>query len=122
MSADEEPSKAAGACVLVALGSAGLAAIWAASPEAGILTVWTVGTVALWRTARRTTSVDDAATPSPPPPSGQADEEFAQVIEAARREGAEVTEIATGTVIISTPDDTNPARTRLRFLDRPERA
>jgi hypothetical protein len=62
----EEPSRAAGACVLVVLGGGAAAVVFAVSPEAGVLAVWVVGAVALWRAARRK-SVQHAANPSPPP-------------------------------------------------------
>jgi hypothetical protein len=67
----EEPSRAAGGCVLVALGGGAFAGVFAASPEAGVLAVWVVGAVALWRAARRRVS-DSSATPPPRgvPPSG----------------------------------------------------
>jgi hypothetical protein len=57
-----EPSRAAGACVLIALGGGALGAVWAASPEAGVLTLWGTGALAVWRYVRR------AANPAPPPP------------------------------------------------------
>lgn len=52
----EEPeasSPLAGGCVLLALGGAGLAGVFAASTEAGILVVWVVGVAAVWWSARR---------------------------------------------------------------------
>ncbi|WP_406735365.1 hypothetical protein OG508_28130 [Streptomyces sp. NBC_01108] len=55
-------SPAAGACVLVVLGFGALAVVYAVSPTAGVLTVWTVGGAALWKSVRR------AANPAPPPP------------------------------------------------------
>ena len=61
---EREPSRAAGACVLVVLGGAVLATVFAVSPDAGVLTVWVVGGVAVWRCARRRVSVSSA----PPPP------------------------------------------------------
>jgi hypothetical protein len=60
----EERSPLAGGCVLVVLGGAALAGVWAASAEAGILTLWVVGTVALWRAARRRKG-PDLPLPSP---------------------------------------------------------
>ncbi|MGA5371420.1 hypothetical protein ACPCSD_10115 [Streptomyces griseoincarnatus] len=60
----EERSRAAGYCVLVVLVGAALAGVWAASAEAGILTLWVVGTVALWRAARRRKG-PDLPLPSP---------------------------------------------------------
>ncbi|MGQ5576058.1 hypothetical protein [Streptomyces sp. ECR3.8] len=52
----EEPAERspfAGGCVLVVLGGAAFAGLWAASPEAAVLVVWVVGTVAVWWSARR---------------------------------------------------------------------
>ncbi|GAQ69696.1 hypothetical protein T45_01427 [Streptomyces turgidiscabies] len=66
----EEPSRAAGACVLVVLACVVLAAVFAVSITAGTLMVWAVGIRALWRAYRRM-SVSSA---TPPPeavaPSG----------------------------------------------------
>ncbi|QQM42810.1 hypothetical protein [Streptomyces liliifuscus] len=59
----EEPSRAAGACVLVVLGAVAAAAVFAVSPTAGVLAVWMVGAFALWRAARRMS--DSRATPPP---------------------------------------------------------
>ncbi len=67
MTADDEPvegSPAAGACVLIALGAGATGAAFALSPTVGILSLWTVGTAALWRAARRRMS-DMPATPPP---------------------------------------------------------
>ena len=58
----EEPSRAAGGCVLVVLGGGTIAAVFAASEEAGVLTVWTVGVAALWYATKRRMS-DSSATP-----------------------------------------------------------
>lgn len=63
----EEPSRTAGACVLVVLAGVVTAVVFALSPTAGVLSVWVVGVVALWRSARRLS--DSSATP-PPPSSG----------------------------------------------------
>jgi hypothetical protein len=52
----EEPverSPLAGGCVLVVLGGGAFAGLWAASPEAAVLAVWVVGTVAVWWSTRR---------------------------------------------------------------------
>lgn len=64
--AEKEPegSPAAGACVLVVLGGGVAAGVFAASPTAGVLSVWGVGAAALWRAARRRVS-DSSATPPP---------------------------------------------------------
>jgi len=68
----EQPSRAAGGCVLTGLGGGVLAVVFAVSPEAGTLTVWGVGAGALWWAVRR---VPRTANPAPPPPSEGADEE-----------------------------------------------
>ncbi|MET8773361.1 hypothetical protein [Streptomyces sp. NPDC004658] len=62
---EEQPegSPVAGACVLVVLGGAVLAVVYAVSPDAGIGAVWVVGIVAMWRVAK---SVRGAANPAPP--------------------------------------------------------
>lgn len=58
----EEPSRAAGACVLVVLAGVATAAMFAASPTVGVLALWLVGALLLWRSARRRVS-DSSATP-----------------------------------------------------------
>ena len=58
-------SPAAGGCVLTILVSAITAAVFAASHEAGILTVWAVGGVLLIRSARHRMVSDMPATPPP---------------------------------------------------------
>ncbi|NEA67535.1 hypothetical protein [Streptomyces sp. SID12488] len=60
----EEPSRTAGACVLVILAGAVTAVVFAASPTVGVLALWAVGAGLLWRTARRRMS-DSSATPPP---------------------------------------------------------
>ncbi|MGY1500820.1 hypothetical protein ACW4TU_30285 [Streptomyces sp. QTS52] len=66
--ADEEPeeerSPLAGACVLVILGGGVAAVLFALSPTVGVLALWAVGILALWRSARRRVS-DSSATPPP---------------------------------------------------------
>jgi hypothetical protein len=59
----EEPSRAAGACVLVVIAAVVIAVVFALSPVAGVLSLWAVGVVALWRSARRMS--DSSATPPP---------------------------------------------------------
>lgn len=61
----QEPSRAAGSCVLVALGGAVIAAVFAASPSIGVLAVLGAGTTALWWSVRRPNKINN---PSPPPP------------------------------------------------------
>ncbi len=46
-----EPSRAAGCLVLLALAAVAVAVVFALSTEAGILSLWAAGTVALWRAA-----------------------------------------------------------------------
>ncbi|KDN75232.1 hypothetical protein DF19_25075 [Streptomyces olindensis] len=66
----EEPSRAAGGCVLAVLGGVAVAAAFAVDEAVGVLGVAAVGWVALWRSARRL-SVSSATPPPPPePPSG----------------------------------------------------
>lgn len=60
----EERSATAGACVLVVLGGVATAAVFAVSDVAGVLAVWVVGALLLWRSARRRVS-DSSATPPP---------------------------------------------------------
>jgi hypothetical protein len=57
----EESSRAAGACVLVVLGGVVVAIAFAIDEAVGVLLVVVSGTVALWRSVRRT------ANPAPPP-------------------------------------------------------
>jgi hypothetical protein len=64
--AEPEGSPVAGACVLIALGGAALAVIYAVSPDAGIFAIWATGMFAMWRVAR---SVRRAPNPAPPPSS-----------------------------------------------------
>lgn len=59
----EEPSRAAGACVLVVLVGLVVAVLFAVSVAVAVLVLWTVGGFALWRAVRRV-SVSSA----PPPP------------------------------------------------------
>lgn len=80
----EERSRAAGGCVLLVLAGAPVAAVWAASPEAGVLVVWGAGAALLWRSVRRT------ANPAPPPgsrPSSQREEAGHSGVRVVRREG-----------------------------------
>ncbi|MEU3620619.1 hypothetical protein ABZ725_51545 [Streptomyces sp. NPDC006872] len=64
MAADEEPSRTAGGCVLAVLAGAAAAALFAVDEALGVLTLVTVGWVAVWRSARRRMS-DSSATPPP---------------------------------------------------------
>jgi hypothetical protein len=60
----EERSRFAGVLVLLALAGVAVAVVFALSAAAGILTLWVVGTVALWRAARRRKG-PDLPLPSP---------------------------------------------------------
>lgn len=70
MAAEEEPSRAAGACVLVVLGGVATAVVFAASPEAGVLAVWAIGGLLLWRAARRKGTDLPLPSPTESPPLG----------------------------------------------------
>ena len=67
MSADEEaeeqPSRAAGACVLVVLAGVLVAVAFAIDEAVGVLFVVAAGAFALWRSARR---MSDSSAPPPP--------------------------------------------------------
>ncbi|GGV34336.1 hypothetical protein GCM10010293_36770 [Streptomyces griseoflavus] len=85
---EREPSRAAGGCVLVVLAGAALAGVFAASTEAGILTLWVVAAGALWRAARK--KMPDAANPAPPPgstPLSEAEEAGHGGVRVERRDG-----------------------------------
>ena len=60
-------SPVAGGLVIVTLGGVGFAAVFAASPTAGVLAVWLLGTAAIWWSTRRRKSVRHAPNPTPPP-------------------------------------------------------
>ncbi len=66
MAGEEEPSRAAGACVLVVLAGGAAAGLFAIDEALGTLTIVGAGWAALWRSARR---MSDSSAP-PPPPSG----------------------------------------------------
>lgn len=104
----EEPSAAAGGCVLAVVSGTALAGVAAVSTEAAVLTVWGVGTVLLWRAARRRTS-DSSATPPPggaaPSESEEADQTLGDGTTLVRREGM---------LIYRRPDPKNPHRTLVR--------
>jgi hypothetical protein len=93
----EEPSRTAGGCVLLMLAGVTTAAVFAASEVAGILALWIVGTLLLWRAARRRMS-DSSATPPPRgvTPSGD-------VVAVERLEVARVVPIAEGVACILHP-------------------
>lgn len=59
----DEPSRAAGACVLVVLAGAVVGVAFAVDEAAGVLLVVAAATFALWRSARRMS--DTSATPPP---------------------------------------------------------
>ncbi|MEV6752367.1 hypothetical protein [Streptomyces sp. NPDC051214] len=72
-----EPSRTAGGCVLLVLAVVLVAVVFMVSPTVGLLALWAVGTLLLWRAARRM-SVSSAT----PPPRGVAPDSD---IDAARR-------------------------------------
>ncbi|MCY0952102.1 hypothetical protein [Streptomyces sp. H27-S2] len=68
---EPEPSRTAGGCVLVVAAGVPVAVVFAAAPDAGVLTVWGLVVVACGWQYRRGLS-DSSATPPPPSetPSG----------------------------------------------------
>jgi hypothetical protein len=92
-----EPSRAAGACVLVVLSGIVVAVTFRLSATVGILALWLVGTVALWRAARRRMS----DSPATPPPRGVAPS--GDVYAGERCEVARVVPIAEGVGFILHP-------------------
>lgn len=103
----EEPSRAAGGCVLVVLGGVVVAVLFAVDEAVGVLGVTAAGTVALWRSARRLS--DSSATPPP---------EAAPLLDGERA----VQELADGTTLVTREgmsiflkdDPRNPTRTHVR--------
>ena len=93
----DEPSRAAGGCVLFVLAGVATAALFAASEAAGILALWAVGALALWRATDRRVS-DSSATP---PPKGVAP--TGDVYAGERCEIARVVPIAEGVGFILHP-------------------
>lgn len=93
---DKAPSKATGACVLVALLVIAAAAVFAVSQTAGVLLTWSLGTFLLWRSARRV-SVSSA----PPPPEGVAPPEDVYARETGRV--ARVVDLSSGVGCILHP-------------------
>ncbi|MGJ5834195.1 hypothetical protein [Streptomyces ossamyceticus] len=69
--AEEEPSRAAGGCVLAVLGGGLVAVAFAVDEAAGVLLVVVAGAVALYRSARRKGT--DLALPSPTVPPSRGD-------------------------------------------------
>lgn len=67
---EEEPSRAAGACVLVVLGGVAVAGAYAVDEAAGTLTVVAAGVLALWRSARRKSPDLPLPSPTAPPSDG----------------------------------------------------
>jgi len=104
----QESSRAAGACVLVVLCGGALAVLFAVSDVVGVIAVWVVGAVALWRAARRRMSVSSA----PPPSGGTAPLSG----ERAVQELADGTTLVTreGMSIFLVDDSTSPNRTHVR--------
>jgi hypothetical protein len=93
----EEPSRAAGGCVLFVLAGVATAGVFAASEVAGILSLWIVGTLLLWRAARRKMS-DSSATPPPREVAPSGDVHAVERLEVAR-----VVPIAEGVACILHP-------------------
>jgi hypothetical protein len=93
----EEPSRTAGGCVLLMLAGVTTAAVFAASEVAGILALWIIGTLLLWRAARRRMS----DSPATPPPRGGAPSGDVHAVE--RLEVARVVPIAEGVACILHP-------------------
>lgn len=64
--------RGAGGCVAVTLVGVPLAALFAASPDVGVMGVWVGGGAAVWWAVRRRAVSDSSATPPPDsgPPSG----------------------------------------------------
>lgn len=94
-------SRTQGACVLAGLVVVAVAALFAVSVAVGSLLLWGWGTVALWRSVRRT------ANPAPPPGDGtplDGEEAGQSGSGAIRREGM---------LIYLTEDPDNPHRTRV---------
>ncbi|MEU0343161.1 hypothetical protein ABZ092_30485 [Streptomyces bobili] len=113
MAPEEEPSRAAGGCVLVVLGGALVAVAFAVDEAAGVLLVVASGAVALWRSARRL-SVSSAT-----PPPGDA-----PLLDGERA----VQELADGTTLVNREgmsiflkdDPRTPGRTRVRVVPAAE--
>jgi len=61
---NEEPSRAAGGCVVAVAGALVVGGVFYASPAVGVLLVWTVGGLALWLAIRRS-GQDRQPLPSP---------------------------------------------------------
>lgn len=97
MSTAEQPSRAAGGCVLVILAGGATAVLFAIDEALGVLTVVTVGWVALWRSARRRVSVSSAT----PPPRGVAPS--GDVLAGETGEVARVVPISEGVAFILHP-------------------
>lgn len=117
---EEQPSRAAGACVLVVLAGVLVAVAFAIDEAVGVLFVVITGTVALWRSARRMS--DSSATP---PPRGVAPDSG----EAARRRAAKSRGAWDPSEVmciyhepraeeVTDDDPTPPRRPRLRVLRR----
>jgi hypothetical protein len=92
-----EPSRTAGGCVLVLLVTVVVAVTFRLSATVGILALWLVGTVTLWRAARRRMS----DSPATPPPRGVAPS--GDVYAGERCEVARVVPIAEGVGFILHP-------------------
>lgn len=74
-----EPSRAAGGCVLAGLVIASVAALYAVSVTAVVLLAWAAGALALWRTVRRPTKIENHSPPPPRDPSRNTSPQFTVV-------------------------------------------
>ncbi|POG47113.1 hypothetical protein BV881_12295 [Streptomyces sp. ZL-24] len=73
------PSRAAGGCVLAALVLGLGAALFAALGNLAVLAVWAAGALALWRTVRRPTKIENHSPPPPRDPSRNTNTQFTVV-------------------------------------------
>lgn len=107
MAAEEEPSRAAGGCVLVVLGGIAAAVAFAIDEAVGVLSVVVVGWLAMWRSARRL-----SVSSSPPPLGGTPTLDG----ERAVQELADGTTLVTreGMSIFLKPDPDRPNATHVR--------
>lgn len=116
MSAEEQPSRAAGACVLVVLAGVLVAVAFAIDEAFGVLLVVVSGAVALWRSARRLS--DSSATPPPEGAAHDSDEYAGRNVAKARvamdPSGVMCTYHEAREEEVTDDDPTPPRRTRLR--------
>lgn len=82
---EPEPSRTAGGCVLTVVAGVPLAAVFAVSPDAGVLTVWGLVVAGCGWQYRRGLS-DSSATPPPLPDPPLRDEYAGQIVRVDRVE------------------------------------